>query len=334
MAKSINTNEYMYACARIAALEGSIVGEDIIEQLLYAPSISDMILILRNSDMGKYIKDGMTVDEALSKMTDDMYSELEDTVPDISLLNVFRCKYDCNNIKAAIKCEGRFADIDDMLYSCSVLSKEELYKAIKENDFSALPKNMARAAKEASEEFKASKDPQIVDILLDKACYLDMLELSKSDEMIYSWVRLKIDITNLLITMRIIRMNAESNDLSLLDNALLDGGSIPQSTFTEGYLSGTEKLFSLLEYSDLSELIGRIKRSGATVSLSVAEREADNYFMELIKEAKLVSFGAASVAAYITANEYAIRNIRIVFAGKNADLPAELIKERLRENYV
>lgn len=334
MAKNINTNEYMYACARIAALECRIIGKDVIEQLLYAPSISDMLLTLRNSAMGRYIKDGMTVDEALAEITNEMYSELEDTIPDPSLLNVFRYKYDCNNIKAAIKCEGRFAELDDMLYSCSALSKEELYKAIMEDDFSVLPKNMAKAAKEASKEFKASKDPQIVDILLDKACYLDMLELSESDETVHGWIKLKADITNLLVTMRIIRMTAGDGGLTLLDNTLLDEGNVPQSVFREGYLAGEEKLFSLLEYGNLSNLVKNIKRSGGVVSLSVAEKEADDFFIEHVKEARFNQFGAASVAAYITANEYAVRNIRIIFAGKNANLPAELIKERLRENYV
>lgn len=325
----------MYACARIRAMENHIAGKDVIEQLLYAPGVSDMALIMRNFGAGQYMKnEGATLDSALSDMTDGMYSELERIVPDVSLLNVFRCKYDCNNVKTAIKCEGRDLDTDSMLYSCGMLSKEQIYNAVKTNDFSALPENMAQAAKEASETFRASGNPQIVDILLDKACYLDMLNFSSSDKTVHRWIKVRTDITNLLITLRIIGLKVGEGGISLLRLSLLDGGYISKKTFEDGYYGGEEKLFSCLEYGRLSGLIKNIKPSGKKLSFAVAEREADNFFMDMVKEAKFIPFGGAVPAAYITAHEYAIKNIRIILAGKDANMSAELIRERLRESYV
>jgi len=53
-----------------------------------------------------------------------------------------------------------------------------------------------------------------------------------------------------------------------------------------------------------------------------------------MKDAKYVSFGPEPVIAYIFAKENEIKLIRIIMVGKINGIDGEVIRERLRENYV
>ena len=56
--------------------------------------------------------------------------------------------------------------------------------------------------------------------------------------------------------------------------------------------------------------------------------------MKTVKEAKLISIGVEVLVAYLLANEVAVRNLRILLAGKTEGLSKERILERIRESYV
>ena len=64
------------------------------------------------------------------------------------------------------------------------------------------------------------------------------------------------------------------------------------------------------------------------------EKWSDDYWMELAREAKFIPFGAEVLIGYAVALEYEIKNIRILLAGKDAELPSDVIRERLRKSYV
>ena len=69
-------------------------------------------------------------------------------------------------------------------------------------------------------------------------------------------------------------------------------------------------------------------------SLSAFERCCDDFFMEKVKGAKFVSFGAEVAIGFLLAHEYEIKNLRIIFAGKDAELGSDTIRKRLRISYV
>ena len=68
-------------------------------------------------------------------------------------------------------------------------------------------------------------------------------------------------------------------------------------------------------------------------SLTVYEKLADNYLINYVKKAGLISFGPEPLVAYLWAKENEIKLIRIVMVGKINGLPADEIKERLRDVY-
>jgi V/A-type H+-transporting ATPase subunit C len=56
--------------------------------------------------------------------------------------------------------------------------------------------------------------------------------------------------------------------------------------------------------------------------------------MALVKETKFIPLGLEVMVAFLAAHEYEVKNLRILLAGKEAGIPTQTIRERIRESYV
>ena len=104
------------------------------------------------------------------------------------------------------------------------------------------------------------------------------------------------------------------------------------SFFTEAYDNGEDALWASLTYSDLSAFAG--EAGGSAASLTKLERAADNCWMTAVRRAKMIPYGVETLAAYLAAVEFEVRNLRIVLAGVEAGLSPKTVGERIRLNYV
>ena len=119
---------------------------------------------------------------------------------------------------------------------------------------------------------------------------------------------------------------------AFLSETLLEGGAIDRDVLIEMLREGDEAtLAERLAYSDYSFLCPLLE-SGAP--LYEMERAADNARMETARKAKFLPFGAELMIGYAMALEYEVMNVRILLAGKDAGLSADVIRERLRKSYV
>ena len=335
MAAKRNETEYMYSSARVRSLENRIAGAERLSHMADAESSAAIIANL--SDLGfEVITDAngdFCREETLATLLIEGYSEAEKMVDDADFLNFLRYGYDCHNVKTLIKCFFRGVDSSTMLIPLGSVTFERLAEAYKNKDYSCLPENMAEAARVAEEAFAATSNPQKVDLILDRACYADMLKNAEkySIPLALKLVKTKIDLTNLISTTRLSLMKLGAGATSFLNEVLIEGGYIETSYWTEGFSAGLGKLAEGLEYSGYSSLASYL--SGA-VSLGELERAADNMWLGIAKEAKYVPFGAEVLIGYLIALEYEVKNIRILLAGKDAELARDVIRERLRESYV
>ena len=327
MKKSINDTEYVYTCAKIRAMENRLPTRSKLERLIDA-SDSEVGILIKELGFDSSSK----LDDAAVKRLDSELRDIKKTLPNDDIVRIFTYQYDCNNIKMLLKCKSRGISAEGMLFSCGSVSEEDAFRAAESEDFSAYPKNMASAAREALTSFASTGNPQTVDVLLDRACYLDMLEASAMHETVNEWIKLKIDITNALITLRLIRMGGVAAE-DMLSEMLLDGGSVERSLFTESRVYGESELLRRLSKKGFSFVTDALSRK-ERYTLGDAEREFDDFYMRKVKAAKFVPFGAEIVAAYIIALEYSIKNIRIILAGKEASLDGDVIRGMLRESYV
>lgn len=328
---------YLFGSARIRALENGLVGKEKLERLLSAPTIercADLLAefgvdVKRDEQSGAFLRE-----ETLLGRLRAAYAEVADVTENAGFAKLFRRQYDCNNIKAAIKCFKRGVDPEEMMFDFGLYDVKTVISSVEKDDFSALEEPFGTAAREATDAFAKTGNPQWVDLILDRACYDAMLSDARESksEFIMGLVKLKIDLTNLLICVRLLRMKSGEAGRMMLRDALIAGGTLNVSFFTEAYDNGEDALWASLTYSDLSAFAG--EAGGSAASLTKLERAADNCWMTAVRRAKMIPYGVETLAAYLAAVEFEVRNLRIVLAGVEAGLSPKTVGERIRLNYV
>ena len=119
----------------------------------------------------------------------------------------------------------------------------------------------------------------------------------------------------------------------LLGDALIEGGTLATQSLLALYDEGEEAVWQMLIRNE------RYERFAASVnatagSLTDVERCIDNFLMARVREAKWIAAGSEVLIGFLLAHEYDVKNLRILFASKQAGLPVQTIRERIRESYV
>ena len=334
MAKRYNATEYMYSTARLRSLETKIADRDQLFRLADAQSTEAIVAAL--SDFGftaVYTQNGKLDREAtLMTALIDGYS----TVGEMNCADAvkfLRYQYDCNNVKAMIKCSASGISPDAMLLPFGSVELDKLRDAFATKDYSAFPKNMVSAIAEAEEAFAATGNPQKIDFIIDKATFADMLAAVKESGVPIGerLVTAKIDLLNILMTVRLIRMELGASAQALFDEIFIEGGCIEKKLLATALDDGEKALAEALAYGRYPGFAQTISAMG---TLSSLEKTADDVWMKIIKEIKFIPFGAEVAIGYILGLEYEVKNIRIILASKDAGLSSDIIRERLRESYV
>ncbi len=312
MKKNYKAEDYIYSCARVRTLENSIVGAERCARLAETKTAAEFFRALEEHGIRLEAKPTEAMphvsevavlaelENVLTGMLSGAFSAVAGMAPQPELFNFLRYPYDCHNIKAVLKSSLRGTEPERLLFPFGSISAGDAVAIASQRDFSLaeklLPPNMAAALAEAAELYSKTGDPQFIDVTLDKACFADMAETSKSFgcEFFVSLVETKIDLANLLLAIRLLRMRGVSIsfDFEMLGSA-------------QGY-----------------------------PPLSFIEKQCDDYFMQLVRSAQGVLYGPEPLGAYIIAREYETRNLRILAAGKLAGQLSGTIKERLRASYV
>ena len=88
-------------------------------------------------------------------------------------------------------------------------------------------------------------------------------------------------------------------------------------------------MLKYLEESSYKEAGAKFKES-----TSAFEKWCDDILMECVKEARYTAFGIDPIIAYYVARDAEIKTVRIILSAKINNLPADVIRERVRALYV
>ena len=328
--------DYLYGSAHVRVLENAIVGKERLARLVQTSSLADAYALLSEFGVslvhdaeGKILRE-----ESLLGILKKAYLTVAELTPDSTALRLWRYPYDCNNLKAAIKCFVREIDPTPMLFDFGTVEADRLISCVEKRDFSAFPSAMQKGADEALDAYAKTRNPQSVDLILDRACFEDMRSTAEDckDAFTQSLVRIKTDLTNVMMTLRVLRMSMADAGRILLEQALLGDSKVGETSLLSIYESGEDALWQSLRHSRYERFAEQALASDMT--LSTLERLADDCLMEEVKQTKFIPVGLEVMVAFLLAHEYEVRNLRIVLAGKEAGLDAATIRERIRESYV
>lgn len=332
-----DNERYAYAVGRVRAMEAKLLDRGKIDRMVEAKSAEEALKVLGETEYAGYLTELGSVhdyERLLDSELSRVYLELRKISPAPELIAFFARKFDYHNLKVLFKA-ARLAEKREELLVREVgnIPLAELVRAVSEDNYAGLPPKMRQAAEALSEAFRLEADPQLVDLLLDRAMYEESAPAAESLEspLLKDYFACLADLLNIKTYLRVKRAG---RGRELLEQALLPGGRLEVFKLVQ-LAEPLEVLVDRLMYSRYAAVVEEgVQAYQKTDSLTRFEKLADDFLLNNIKQAKYLTFGPEPLAGYLLAKENELKLIRIIMVGKINRLPTEEIKERLRDVYV
>ena len=329
--------KFTQAVSRIWVLETRLLDKAKIDRMIEATSATEVLRILNETEYANVstnVKRPEDYEEILTSELSRVYNLVYEISPVKEVVKVMSLKYDYHNIKVILKEKVLGKDFTHMLIKLGSLDIQDIRNKVNSDNYKSLNGNLGKAVAEALKAFEDTKDPQKIDIIIDKYMFIELVEIKNSlnYKFIDNLVKAMIDSTNIRTLLRIKKQN-KGKDFA--EEVIANGGAIDKSKLINLLNESPENIMSKLQSTIYSNLVkegfeGYIE----TNSANLLEKLSDNYIMALMKDSKLVTFGPERILSYIYAKETEIKIIRIIMVGKLNNIAEEVIIERLRDIYV
>ena len=261
-----------------------------------------------------------------------MFNILYTYSPNKEIIDVFRLKYDYHNLKSIIKANAMGESAEGYLSDAAIIEPAKLLVIMREKLYHQFSPIMRDAVIESIDILSRTGDPQLSDMVLDKAYYSEMIEKAQLSDSLFlkGLVSLMIDLANLRI---IIRAKRAEKSYDYLKRSLMDGGNVSVS----GLLGEINPDWIVSKFAGEYLSSAAVVAAGALTGekpMALLDKECDNAVVNYLKASRLVAFGEAHVIAYLIAFENEIVAVRMIMTARKAHLSEEKIMERLRESYV
>ncbi|MEG1002560.1 V-type ATP synthase subunit C [Clostridium sp.] len=333
----MNSMQFTQVIPRLRVLETRLLDKAKIDRMIDGDSANEALKVLQESEYAAImtgVKRPEDYEMVLARELKRVYELMYDASPEKSLIDIMSIKYDYHNIKVILKAMFLGKDFSYMLIPVGMIDIQTLKHSIENNNLGELTEAMKEGITKAKEDFEANKDPQKIDIILDNAMFEEMKEIAKkiNDKFVDKYVRASIDSTNIKTLLRVKKQN---KDKDFLEEVIIKGGEIDKDTIVSMLNDAPENISNKLAFTNYGEMIRTgIEDYSKTGSTNLLEKLADNYIMNMMKEAKFIPFGVEPVLAYVYAKETEIKIVRIIMVGKLNNISGEVIRERLRDIYV
>lgn len=329
--------QFTQVIPRLRVLETRLLDKAKIDRMIDSDSAEAAIKVLQETEYANVMSEVKRAEDyeiILSSELKRIYNEMYSMSPSRALIDLMGIKYDYHNIKVIIKGMILEKDFSNLLIPVGVNEINKLKYSIENNELSGFAPIMRKAIEEAIEDYNSKKDPQRIDIIIDKYMFEDMKLIAKEidDKFADKYVKSLIDLTNVKTLLRVKKQN-KSREFLL--SVVIDGGSIDKETLASLLTDSVENIPGKLSYTDYVDVLkSGVEEYSKNGSAGLLEKLIDNYIMDMMKDAKLIPFGIEPVLAYIYAKETEIKVIRIIMVGKLNNIAGEVIRERLRDIYV
>lgn len=332
-----SNERYAYAVGRVRAMEAKLLDRGKIDRMVEAKSAEEALKVLGETEYAGYLTELGSVhdyEQLLDAELRRVYLELRKISPAPELIAFFARKFDYHNLKVLFKAARLAEKRQELLVrETGNIPLAELIRAVSEDSYVNLPPRMRQAAETLSEAFRLEPDPQLVDLLLDRALYEESAQTVESldSPFLQEYFACLTDLLNIKTYLRVRRAG---RGRELLEQALLPGGKLDVSGLVQ-LTEPLEVLVDRLMYSRYASVVEEgVQTYQKTDSLTRFEKLADDFLLKSIKQAKYLTFGPEPLAGYLLAKENELKLIRIIMVSKINRLPTEEIKERLRDVYV
>lgn len=328
--------EYGFAVGRVKVLETQLLSHQRVERLMGSKDLPEALKILSETSYGQFFENIVSstdIDRALENFLSDAYSFLKESRSNKNIIRFFLLRYDFYNLKILIKAKYFKEEIKNLLLNLGDIDIERAERVIVKGENIELPSIYQKAVKEAISEFEKTKDTLMIDIILDKHLYSQMIYLSlyEKREFLVDFVKAMIDISNLKI---FLRGKILGKDRDYFIKALFEKGQISKEFFIALVGESREVIINKLKATPYHDFVNEKFLSEHNFeAVSLFDKIGDNFLISIAKKTKRISLGVEPVVGYVFAKENEAKILRIILTGKANNLPAGMIKERLRQLY-
>ncbi|MCR5293923.1 MAG: V-type ATPase subunit [Lachnospiraceae bacterium] len=318
---------YTYAVARIRVLETRLLTNNDVSAMTALKSADAVVTFLKDKGWGDS-SDGNEPERIFALEEQKTWALMKELGVDFSVFDVLSLPNIYHNLKAGVKEVCTSSSNEKAFFADDRFGRENMLKILSEKDWTALPAHMRKAAEEALENMLHTRDGQLSDVIVDRAC-LDAIEAAgraSRDDVIRDYAGSQVAVTDIKIAVRAAKTR---KSLDFLLRALAPCSSFDVKALAQAAFQGEDSLLDFLSSSGFREAAEALK-----VSPSVFERWCDNRMIETIRPQKYETASVGPLVAYLLARENEIKTARIIITGKINGLTDEAIRERTREMYV
>ncbi|HOK62506.1 MAG TPA: V-type ATP synthase subunit C [Soehngenia sp.] len=329
--------DFTQSVVRIRVMEKRLLDKITIDKLVDANDIDEAIKILETTEYANSIskvKDSKNYEEILYNELNRVYELVREITPYKSVSDLMALKYDYHNIKVMLKERLKGEDLSSLYIPIGTTDFNILKKAFEMSDFRDIDVRFSSVIQEVISDFEKNRDPQRIDILVDRAYFNHMYDIAKDTgiDLFVNYVKDLIDFTNIIA---VIRLKKQNKGLPFVEEVLLPNGNIELDQILVSYADSIDAIINRFRTSNIAKALKTgLDLYNSTGRISAFEKSMDNHLIELIKESKSVVFGPEPIFAYLVAKEMEIKALRIILVSKLNNISPQAIRERLRELYV
>ncbi len=327
--------DYIFPSALIRSREKKLIKEEQFRSMTDSGSLDEICSAIQNAGYGSETLPFRldTYQQVLKDENSNIFNEIKELSESYEGLNVLIYVNDYHNIKVFIKAELLGIDRSDIILNNGTIPAKVMEEAVRDRKATFVTDYMHDAVMESAEVFGRTRDPQYVDFVCDKYCFMEINRAAEAsnNEFIKGYIKLWIDTINLKTYLRVKSLGYGK---SYFQDVFVPGGDMDLVTYTKVYEADAQNFAARFNASDLHDAItaGR-EHLDKTGDYSVIEKLCDNALVDYIKGAQRISYGVEVLFAYLVAKQMEIKNIRILMAGKIAGMSPEKIAERIRKTY-
>lgn len=321
-------DKYIYAVARIRALEMSLFSQATIEQLIGMDTYDKALSFIREKGWGDADSPKTGADDILDAETAKTWASVAEMVDDMSVFDVIRIPDLFHNLKAAIKSVVAGEPPAKVFFDNAQIDGEHMTAIVREKAWERLPENMRACAALAWDTMVHSGDGQMCDAIIDRGALMAIEDAAKKadDPLLKDYAQTTVAVANIKIAVRAAK-TGKSKDF--MKRAMVPCDTLNIERLQAAAIAGMEEIQRYLSETSYAGGAEALATSG-----SAFERWCDNRIIETIKPQKYNPFTIGPVVAYILARFNEIKTVRIILTCKLNNLPEEAIRERVREMYV
>lgn len=335
----MNREDYIQTSATTRVYEkGFLDGQDF-DRLIEAESTDEFKRLLSETsypDAVNHIDSRKELDETLDQVLVDMYRRYYKATIDSEVVEILASEYIFHNLKTVLKSYLLDEDLTYLLIPITDYDYEGLYQDLLENGRVSKDRPFAEVLNMALDEYEESKDPQRLDMTMDKFQNEYMLSLAVDTDileapLIEEYIRNLIDVQNINMTLRGKKQN---HRIICVAGFLIEGGNIPTDVFTQYYFEDPEQLVEQLKKYDIYDSVVKgLDQYLEDGKLLHFRENTLNYLDKVGQKGKKVTYGPEVLFAYMLKKQREVQLIRIIVNGKINGLTPDEIRDRTGDRY-